>query len=61
MSSESDLKDLLVCPVCRTKVESVSDGAGLRCETCHRVYPMRDGFPVMLPEEASVEQGAGNP
>jgi uncharacterized protein YbaR (Trm112 family) len=36
-----------------------ADGQGLRCETCGRVYPIRDGFPVMLPEEASMDPQAG--
>lgn len=46
------LLDVLVCPVTRTKLrydeaaqELVSDAAGL-------AYPIRDGVPVMLPEEA---------
>jgi hypothetical protein len=46
------LLDILVCPVTRTKLrydeaaqELVSDAAGL-------AYPIRDGVPVMLPEEA---------
>ena len=43
---------ILVCPVTRTKLrydeatqELISDAAGL-------AYPIRDGVPVMLPEEA---------
>ena len=47
--------DILVCPVCKTKVELLSDESGLKCVSCHRVYPVRDGIPVMLPEEAKVE------
>ena len=47
--------DILVCPVCRTKVELLSDESGLKCVSCRRVYPVRDGIPVMLPEEAKVE------
>ena len=46
------LLDLLVCPVTRTKLrydverqELISDEAGL-------AYPVRDGVPVMLAEEA---------
>jgi uncharacterized protein YbaR (Trm112 family) len=46
------LLDILVCPVTRTKLrydeaaqELISDAAGL-------AYPIRDGVPVMLPEEA---------
>jgi uncharacterized protein len=47
--------DILVCPVCKTKVELLSDESGLKCVSCHRVYPVRDGIPVMMPEEAKVE------
>lgn len=46
------LLDILVCPLTRTRLrydeaaeELVSDAAGL-------AYPIRDGVPVMLPEEA---------
>jgi uncharacterized protein len=48
------LLDVLVCPVTRTPLrydetrqELVSEAAGL-------AYPVRDGVPVMLPEEARV-------
>jgi hypothetical protein len=59
MPGKADWMDLLVCPECRTKVQATPDGNGLRCETCGRVYPIRDGFPVMLPEEASRDPQAG--
>jgi len=59
MPDKADWKDILVCPVCRTKVSSTPDGQGLRCDTCSRVYPIRDGFPVMLPEEATEGPQAG--
>jgi len=46
------LLEILVCPVTRTtltydreKAELVSKAAGL-------AYPIRDGIPIMLPEEA---------
>jgi len=48
--------DILVCPICKTRVELLSDGSGLKCVTCRRVYPVRDDIPVMLPEEAKIEQ-----
>lgn len=46
--------DILVCPVCRTKVELLADESGLKCVSCRRVYPIRDEIPVMLPEEATI-------
>ncbi len=48
--------DILVCPICKTRVELLNDGSGLKCVTCHRVYPVRDEIPVMLPEEAKVAE-----
>ena len=49
---DPQLLDILVCPVTRTRLrydeaaqELISDAAGL-------AYPIRDGVPVMLPEEA---------
>ena len=52
MTIDPWLLERLVCPVTRTPLrydeaagELVSDAAGL-------AYPIRDGVPVMLPEEA---------
>jgi len=50
-----ELLDLLVCPQCRTPVKATPDQQGLKCATCHRVYPVRDDIPVMLIEEARIE------
>jgi hypothetical protein len=55
MAIHPDLLEILACPVCKTPVEPVRDGAGLRCAQCRRVYPVRDDIPVMLPEEAEAE------
>jgi uncharacterized protein YbaR (Trm112 family) len=54
MAIEKDLLELLACPACggQAKVELTADGNGLECAACHRVYPIRDGIPVMLVEEA---------
>jgi len=32
------------------------DGSGLKCEKCHRVYPVKDDIPVMLVDEATIEK-----
>ena len=50
-----ELLDILACPLCKTKVELEPDQLGLRCGECHRVYPIRDDIPVMLVEEAAVD------
>jgi uncharacterized protein YbaR (Trm112 family) len=55
MAINPELLEILACPVCKTPVTVVKDGAGLRCAQCHRVYPVQDDIPIMLPEEATVE------
>ena len=55
MPIPQDLLEILVCPVCKTRVQLTPDGSGLKCDTCRRVYPIRDEIPVMLPEEAKVD------
>jgi uncharacterized protein YbaR (Trm112 family) len=48
------LLDILVCPVCKTPVTPLAGNAALKCQTCKRVYPVRDEIPCMLPEEATI-------
>ena len=52
MGIPQELLEILVCPICKTPVKLTPDNLGLKCETCRRVYPVRDDIPVMLPEEA---------
>ena len=62
MALSQEFLEILVCPACRAKVELKPDGSGLRCVECKRVYPIRDDIPVMLIDEAKIEdeQSAGN-
>ena len=48
-----ELLEILACPACKTPVKL--EGERLVCGQCGRRYPIRDGIPVMLIEEA--EQG----
>ena len=45
---------ILVCPVCKKPVHPTLGDSGYQCESCKRLYPVRDGIPVMLPEEAII-------
>jgi len=54
MAISQELLDILVCPECKTPVKLTPDHTGLKCQTCRRVYPIRDDIPVMLPEEATI-------
>jgi uncharacterized protein YbaR (Trm112 family) len=46
------LLDSLVCPICHKKVFLTPGKDGLKCEACQRAYPIRDGIPVMLVDQA---------
>lgn len=54
MAISQELLAILVCPMCKTPVRLTPDNSGLKCQTCHRVYPIRDDIPVMLVDEATV-------
>lgn len=49
---DQELLDILACPSCKTKVRL--EGERLICTNpqCGLRYPIRDGIPVMLVEEA---------
>jgi uncharacterized protein YbaR (Trm112 family) len=49
---DDEFLSLLACPVCKTSVQK--DGDWLVCDSCGRRYPIRDGIPVMLVEEAEM-------
>jgi LSD1 subclass zinc finger protein len=55
MAVNPELLEILVCPNCQTPVTLVKNGSALKCATCKRVYPIQDDIPVMLIEEAQIE------
>ena len=55
MAISQDLLEILACPACKAKVELQADGSGLKCVACRRVYPIRDDIPVMLVDEATIQ------
>ncbi|MEJ7615481.1 MAG: Trm112 family protein [Pyrinomonadaceae bacterium] len=55
MAISAELLEILVCPACRSKVEVKPDNSGLKCVNCKRVYPIEDDIPVMLMDEAKIE------
>jgi hypothetical protein len=46
------LLEILVCPVTRGPLEYDRDKGELISRSARLAYPVRDGAPVMLPEEA---------
>ncbi len=61
MAINQELLDILAGPACKAEVELTSDEKGLKCVSCHRVYPIRDDIPVMLIDEATIEPPEGTP
>jgi uncharacterized protein len=50
-----ELLEILACPKCHTKVQPMEPDH-LRCPQCKVLYPIVDGIPVMLIEEAKAER-----
>lgn len=47
------LLDLLVCPLTRAPLSYDKENARLISHQAKLAYPIRDGIPVLLPEEAT--------
>ena len=56
MAISQDLLEILVCPLCKAPVQLKGDSSGLKCVQCKRVYPVRDDIPIMLVDEARIEE-----
>jgi len=52
MELDSKLLEILACPKCKGNLELSDNKAGLVCNVCRLEYPIKDGIPVMLLEEA---------
>ena len=46
------LLDILVCPVCTAKLDFDKPAQELICKPCQLAYPVRDGIPIMMQDEA---------
>lgn len=46
------LLDILACPVCKGPLVHLRDEAVLICRADRLAFPIKDGIPVMLEEEA---------
>ena len=56
MAVSQELLEILACPACKAEVGLKPDGSALKCVECKRVYPIRDDIPVMLIDEATIEE-----
>ena len=49
---DAKLLDILVCPLCKGPLVYRRDAGELVCKGDRLAYPVRDGIPVMLEDEA---------
>ena len=54
---DKELLDILACPACKGEIKYDEKNEKLICQKCHRRYPIREGIPVMLIDEAEMPEG----
>jgi len=52
MTLSKDLLEILACPQCKGEIVPDDNHDKLYCYSCKLAYPVRDGIPVMLIDEA---------
>jgi uncharacterized protein YbaR (Trm112 family) len=50
---DKTLLDILVCPLCKANVDIKDEH--VVCKKCGRHYPIKDNIPVMLINEAKIQ------
>ena len=55
-----EILESAACPHCKGRVIPDRAHRWLRCEPCRLLYPVRDGFPILLAEEALPEPARGH-
>ncbi|NQT89855.1 MAG: Trm112 family protein [Candidatus Omnitrophica bacterium] len=54
---DGELLKILACPACKADV--TEEGEKIVCSQCGRRYPVRDGIPIMLVDEAELPEKKG--
>jgi uncharacterized protein YbaR (Trm112 family) len=52
MALSKELLEILACPKCKGEIHPDAGEEKLLCANCRLAYPVRDGIPVMLIDEA---------
>ena len=50
---DKELLEILACPVCKSDIQLQDER--IVCTQCGRKYPIKDGIPIMLVDEAQKE------
>ena len=58
MTLDPELLDILVCPNDRGDIQVLEQEQVIVCQKCGYRYPIRDGIPVMLIDEAEKPSGS---
>ena len=58
MTLDPELLEILVCPNDRGEIEVLEQEQVIVCKQCGYRYPIRDGIPVMLIDEAEKPSGS---
>lgn len=58
---DAKLLEILVCPVCKGPLLRRTAPETLVCRPCRLAYPVRDGIPVMLADDAQPLDPADEP
>jgi uncharacterized protein YbaR (Trm112 family) len=53
----SDFLDMLRCPLNPSRTRLVLEDNKLRCERCALRFAIKDGFPILVAEEAELPAG----
>lgn len=49
---DAKLLEILVCPLCKARLEYHRSEMELVCHPCKLAYPIRDDIPIMMVDEA---------
>ncbi len=49
---DKKLLDILACPICKSTLTYKQEAEELLCKADHLAFPVKDGIPVMLADEA---------
>jgi uncharacterized protein YbaR (Trm112 family) len=52
MAIDKELLEILCCPQCKGEIRLTGNEDGFICEACKLKYPIKDGIPVMLIDQA---------
>ena len=57
-----DLLNILACPACKGELQMDDQAQKLLCRPCGMAFPVREGIPVLLTDEAEKceQQGLAN-